>query len=276
LIDQETHKDLDVAAAAAEEVDRDEEVSKLSGYYVKLPAFEGPFDLLLHLIDEGKVDIYNVSITQIVVGYVEYLKAMKDLDIVVASEFLVMAAYLLEMKSRMLLPVEPKPEDQEGIEEIEQTLLERLHEYKVFKDLAERLRERKEIFGRVYLRKTAEDDTAEADRDVFLSDVTLRDLVVAFQKIWKEAGTKPPTIEIVDENITVSAKIKEILSKISGKPEGVPFEEMFTRLVRLEIVVTFLAILELARQRMIGIKQGDIFGSIRIFERVPDERGQQS
>jgi len=276
LIDQETHKDLDIAAAAAEEVDRDEEVSKLSGYYVKLPAFEGPFDLLLHLIDEGKVDIYNVSITQIVAGYVEYLKAMKDLDIVVASEFLVMAAYLLEMKSRMLLPVEPKPEDQEGIEEIEQTLLERLHEYKVFKDLAERLRERKEVFGRVYLRKTAEDDASDACRDVFLSDVTLRDLVVAFQKIWKEAGTKPPTIEIVDENITVSTKIKEILSKISGKPEGVPFEEMFTRLVRLEIVVTFLAILELARQRMIGIKQGDIFGSIRIFERVPDERGQQS
>jgi len=245
----------------------EEDVSSLSSYHVKLEAFEGPFDILLHMIDEGKLDINKVSVTQIVLGYLEYIKAMKDLDIVIASEFLLMAAYLIEMKSRMLLPVEEKPEEQENIEEIEKTLLERLHEYKVFKELAERLKERKEVFGRTYSRYSLEVQPPEEERDVFLTDVTLRDLVSAFQRIWKAVEEKGAAGEIPEETVTIAQKIDEILGKIKAGKGGVPFEELFTRMNKLEVIVTFLAVLELARQRSIQIKQGAIFGSILIFGR---------
>jgi segregation and condensation protein A len=192
---------------------------------------------------------------------------MKELDIAVASEFLLLAAYLIEMKSRMLLPVEEKPEEAENLEEIEKTLLERLHEYKIFKELAERLKERKEVFAKAYSRQSGEAAALDEDRDVFLTDVTLRDLVAAFQKVWKTVEAKGKVGEIVDENITVAMKIKEILEKIAENKDGVPFEALFTRLVKLEVVVTFLAILELARQRLIQIGQGEMFGSIKIFGR---------
>jgi len=264
-------KQLDIEDEISKEADSDEETSGLNNYHVKIEAYEGPFDLLLHMIDEGKIDIYKVSITEIVRGYVEYIKLMKDLDILVASEFLLMAAYLIEMKSRMLLPVEPSVEQAEDLEEIEKTLLERLHEYKVFKELAEKLKERKEVFGRTYNRFTV--DTAplmEEERDVFLTDVSLRDLVSAFQRIWDMAQKEGKQVEIADENVTVSAKINDIIEAVRKRKDGVPFEELFNRFIRIEIVVTFLALLELARQRRILIRQGDIFGSILIFERAQE------
>jgi segregation and condensation protein A len=260
-------KKIDMEEALITEVDEKDDVSPLSDYHVKLEAFEGPFDLLLHLIDDGKVDLYTISITQIIKGFIDYLKAMKDLDIVVASEFLVMAAYLIEMKSRLLLPVNKDIREESGIEEIERTLLDRVHEYKVFKELAERLKKRKEAFGRVYTRHIDEEPVFEEDREVFLTDVTLRDLVSAFQKVWKTVEQTGETREIADESITTSMKIQEILDKIEVMPDGVPFEALFTRLVKIEVVVTFLAILELARQRKISIRQGGSFGSILIFGR---------
>jgi segregation and condensation protein A len=272
MADQKAKRKIDIKEAVAAELQNEDEVSALSDYFVRLESFEGPFDLLLHMIDEDKIDIYTISLTQIIKGYIDYLKMMKNLDIVIASEFLMMAAYLIEMKSKMLLPVEETPEEGENVEEIEKTLLERLHEYKVFKSLAESLKERKEVFGRTYSRYTVDAPPMEEEREVFLTDVTLRDLVVAFQRIWTEAEKKGETEEIADEHVTVSDKIKEILTKVRRKKDGVPFEELFTRLDKLEVVVTFLAILELGRQRQVQIKQGDTFGSILIFGRSRVER----
>ncbi len=270
MVDSKMKKNnLNLEEAIAAELEKEEDVSSLGSYFVKLDAFEGPFDLLLHMIDEGKIDIYTISVTQIIRGYLDYLSIMKDLDIVIASEFLLMAAYLIEMKSRMLLPVEETPEEEENIEEIEKTLLERLHEYKVFKALAERLRERKEVFGRTYSRYSVDAPPMEEERDVFLADVTLRDLVSAFQRIWEAVEVRGEIQEIPDDYITIPEKIKEILGKVRRKKDGVPFEALFTRLVKLEVVVTFLAILELARQRLIQVKQSDTFGSILIFGREP-------
>lgn len=263
---------MNVALEIEKELNESDESSSLSNYVVKLDAFEGPFDLLLHMIDEGKVDIYTISVTQIITGYLAYLKVMKELDIAIASEFLLMAAYLIEMKSRMLLPVEVRPEEAQDMEEIEKTLLERLHEYKVFKGLAEQLKGRKEEFGRAYSRYTADEPVMEEERDVFLSDVTLRDLVSAFQRIWKKVEEKGEVHEIANDNITLPEKIEEIKQKLIGKPDGLPFEELFGRMVKIEIVVTFLAVLELARQHLIQIRQGEIFGSILIFGRFGNER----
>jgi len=244
----------------------DDDISSLSSFYVKIDAFEGPFDILLHLIDEGRIDIYTVSMRQITKEYLDYLKLMQQLDITLASDFLLMAAYLLEMKSKMLLPVEERiPEDMESREEIEKTLLERIFEYKIFKGLAGKLKERKELFEKAYPRHPEERvEFDEEERDVFLVDVTLRDLVLAFQKIWDVVEARGKIEEIPDEHITVRAKIKEILEKIKNEKQGIEFEALFIKLTVLEVIVTFLAILELARQKLINIKQGQKFGSIMI------------
>jgi len=250
--------------ALEKEVQAEEDVAGLSSYFVRLEAFEGPFDLLLHMIDEGKVDIYTISLTQIIRGYTDYMKMMKELDIVIASEFLLMASYLIEMKSRMLLPVKEEPQEEERIEDIEKTLLDRLHEYNVFKELAVRLKKRKEIFGKSYSRHHVDEPVMEEEREVFLTDVTLRDLVYAFQRVWKAVEQKEHHGEIEDEAITLPEKISEIQRKLSGKKDGIPFEDLFTRFVKIEVVVTFLAILELARQRKIQIRQGANFDTILI------------
>jgi len=255
-------------AIEAELKSEEEEVSALSNYYVKLEAFEGPFDLLLHLIDEEKIDIYAVSLDQITKGYLDYLKLLKELNIVVASEFLLMAAYLLEMKSKKLLPREEQKEAEESLEELESTLLERLFEYKIFKNLAEKLGRRKEVFQKAYSRYSIEMDGAlDEDREIFLTDVSLKDLVSAFKKVWDVVEARGVVEEIPEEHITVGEKIKEIVKRIKQRKTGLPFEELFTKFTKLEVIVTFLAILELAKQRLIFIKQGESFGSILIFGR---------
>lgn len=264
---EEDKKNQNIKNAIEDELKQEEDMSGLSNFYVKLDAFEGPFDLLLHLIDEERIDIYTVSLKQITKEYLDYLKLMKELDIAIAADFLLMASYLLEMKSKMLLPVEERPEeDMESREEIEKTLLERIFEYKVFKGLAEHLKERKKLFEKAYSRHVDEDvQYDDGERDVFLVDVTLRDLVLAFQKVWDTLEARGTTQEIPDENITVSAKIKEILGKLKRAKQGIEFEALFTKLSLLEVIVTFLAILELARQKLANIRQGQKFGSIMIF-----------
>ncbi len=267
LNDEEIKKKQNMKEAIEGELNRDEDVSGLESFYVKIDAFEGPFDLLLHLIDEDRIDIYTVSLKQITKEYLDYIKLMKELDISVASDFLLMAAYLIEMKSKMLLPVEERPsEDLESREEIEKTLLERIFEYKIFKGLAEHLKERKQVFEKAYPRHVDPDvEFDEGERNVFLVDVTLRDLVLAFQKVWDVVEARGGTQEIPDEHITVSEKIKEILGELKRQKQGIAFESLFTKLTVLEVIVTFLAILELARQKLVSIKQGQKFSSILIF-----------
>jgi len=260
-------KKINMKEALQGEADSQEDVSALSEYHVKQESFEGPFDLLLHMIDEEELDIYKVSLSQVIKGFIEYLNNMKELNIIIASEFLLMAAYLIEMKSKMLLPVPEEPEEEENLEEIEKTLLDRLHEYKVFKELAVQLKERKAVFGKTYARKVVDDAYNEEQREVFLTDVSLKDLLFAFQKVWKEVESRGTTGEIVDEHITLPEKISEIVGKLKKMKGGLPFDQLFTRFVKFEVVITFLAILELARQRKIQIKQGDVFGSILIFGR---------
>jgi len=264
---EEEKKSVSMKEAIENELKKEDEVSGLENFYVKIDAFEGPFDLLLHLIDEERIDIYAVSLSQITKEYLDYIKMMRELDISPAADFLLMAAYLIEMKSKMLLPQEERPpEGEESREEIEKTLLERIFEYKVFKGLAEHLKERKQVFEKAYSRHAEQDVEFDVgSREVFLVDVTLRDLVLAFQKVWDVVEARGETREIPDENITVGAKIKEVLDKLKKKKQGIAFEALFTKLTLLEVIVTFLAILELARQKLINIKQGQEFGSIMIF-----------
>lgn len=233
-------------------------------FRVTLPVFEGPFDVLLQLIEEGKVDLYQVSLTDLTAGYLAYLAELPVLDIVRAGDFLIMAAYLLELKSRLLLPQEEPPVEEE--EDLRATLLNRLVEYRVFKGLAQNLKERKEIFEKVYSRFTFEKKETEEPRDIYLADVNLADLVQAFQKVWTEVERRGEVREIEEEKFTVADKIEEIVRRLEAEPEGISFESLFTVNLRLEVIVTFLAILELLRRRLIRATQEKNYGSILIIK----------
>lgn len=228
-------------------------------YQVEIDVFKGPFDLLLKAIDEGGVDIYQVSLSQITSSYFEYWR-QEEPDLVLASDFLYMAAYLLELKSKGLLPAreEVAEEDLIGVEE---SLVSHIQEYEVYKNLAQTLRQRKEVFEKVYGRHEGE----EEEKEIELMDVSLRDLVLAFERVYKEAAKRERIVPIKAEEITLEDRIIEIKRMVAGRSHGVPFEDLFLRKTTLEIMITFLAILELAKQRFIKITQGRRFGTILIF-----------
>lgn len=229
-------------------------------YQVEIDVYKGPFDLLLTAIDEGKVDIYQVSISQITSSYFEYFR-VESPDLVIASEFLIMAAYLLELKSKELLPAREEILGEEITSDLEESLLRHVQEYKVFKDLSQKLKERRATFEKVYGRHEGEAE----EREIELKDVSLRDLVSAFKKVYDEAAKREVVVSIPPEEVNLEDRIIEIKRMLAGRKDGIPFEDLFMRKTKLEVVVTFLAILELARQKFVQITQGRSFGSILIF-----------
>jgi segregation and condensation protein A len=233
-------------------------------YKIRLEVFEGPLDLLLYLIKKEEVDIYNIPIETITTQYMEYLDLMKMLDLNVAGEFLVMAATLMMIKSRMLLPVEERPELEEDEEDPRWELVKQLVEYKKFKDAASKLGDREllqeDIFdlGAENLVFDKEDDT-----EVVLGDVNLFDLIAAFQDVLKKA--KPEELnEIMAFQFTVVDKIDHIL-RVLAKSKTIRFMELFDDSTsKPEMICTFLGLLELIRLRQISIVQDENFGEIAI------------
>lgn len=244
-------------------------------YRVKIDVFEGPFDLLLKAINDGQIDIYRVSISQITASYFEYWKR-EEPDLILASDFLYMAAYLIELKSRALLPYQEEITGEESIAAVEESLLAHVQEYEIYKDLAQKLRQRKEIFERIYGRHEGEPQ----EKEIELVDVSLRDLVLAFKRVYDEAAEREKIVPIPAEEITIEDRIIEIKRLVAGRKDGLPFEDLFLRRTRLEVVVTFLAILELAKERFICVAQGRRFGSILIFALpvtcLPARQGEQA
>ncbi len=241
-----------------------------ASYQVKIDVFEGPFDLLLKAIDDGQLEIHKVSLSAIVNSYFDYWRAAER-DLLVASDFLLVAAYLIELKSRSLLPAretEPLPEELAGVEE---SLVSHIQEYEVYKKIAQDLKQRKEMFDRIYGRHEGE----KVESEIELKDLSLRDLVLAFQKVYQEAVEREKVSTIQAEEITLEERIVEIRRLVAGRSDGLPFEDLFLRKTRLEVVVTFLAILELAKQRAISIRQGRRFGSILIFSAGLIEDGNE-
>jgi len=227
-------------------------------YEIEIDVFKGPFDLLLKAIDDGEIDIYQVSLSRITTAYFEYWKK-QDPPLVLASDFLFMAAYLLELKSKSMLPAREEILD-DSLLGIEESLVSHIQEYQVFKNLAQTLKERKQFFSKVYGRHEG-----EGQEKVFeLVDISLRDLVQAFQKVYSEAAKRESVVSIEEEEITLEDRIKEIKALLACNPQGVALEKIFVRWTRIEIVVSFLAILELAKQSMIRITQDLRFGSILI------------
>ncbi len=232
-------------------------------YKIKLPAFEGPLDLLLHLIRENKVDIYDIPIAFITGQYLEYIGMMKELDLEIAGEFLVMAATLIHIKSRMLLP----PDEEVAPEQIEDPRLElvqRLLEYQAFKDAASILKEREDEWLKVFDREPAEADKDESAPDeLYLFDVNMFDLLGAFKKILDNAPAE--VLTITREVLTVKDKMSLIIELLENI-ESIRFEELFRdNITRTQMIVTFLALLELLRLGLARAYQEKEFGNIWVI-----------
>ncbi|MEW6170334.1 MAG: segregation/condensation protein A [Candidatus Omnitrophota bacterium] len=229
------------------------------GYKLKLDVFEGPLDLLLYLVKKNHLDIYNIPIAKITEQYIQYLELMRLLDLNVAGEFLVMAATLLEIKSRMLLP-QPQVEVEEE-KDPRLDLVRRLLEYQKFKEVAVNLREkevaRQQVFTRVALPQ------GESSEEVYF-EASLFDLISAFSKALKEVP-KEIFYEVIKDEFTVDQKIHDILHLLLIQPV-VSLQDLFGKAKnKLEIIVIFLGVLELIRLKEISIRQKGLFGSIEIL-----------
>jgi segregation and condensation protein A len=240
-------------------------------YKVKLEVFEGPLDLLLYLIKRDEVDIYDISIQRIAKQYLEYMEAFQVLNIDLAGEFIVMAANLLYIKSRTLLPKEQQmPEEDADEDDPRWELIRQLIEYKKFKEAASRLRTRETLQEQLFPRFPATPELAPTG-DLLLDEVGIFDLISAFQKLLKrlESRKQEDLREIFEENFTVADKIEFLLRVIY---DGIPvrFEECFAEAAgRAEIVVTFLAMLELIRLKQLRVRQESHFEEIWIERAYP-------
>ena len=231
-------------------------------YKVKLELFEGPLDLLLYLIKKEEIDIHDIPIAKITAQYLEALDLMKMLDLDIAGEFLVMAATLMQIKSRMLLPPEEQPPQEEEEPDPREELVKRLLEYQKFKEAASRLAqmegERRDFFTR---RGSLPEGVGEGEETYF--EANIFDLINAFSQVT-ERLSKQQFYEVLKEEFTVEDKIHQILHILTQKPV-LYFSEMFEQTKsKVEVVATFLAILGLIRLKEIMAHQRQSFGEIEI------------
>ena len=232
-------------------------------YKVRLEVFEGPLDLLLYLIKRDELDIYDISIERITGQYLDYLEAFEELNIDIAGEFVVMAANLLYLKSRSLLPPDLQPPDEDAEEDDPRwDLIRQLIEYKKFKEAAAQLQHRAIEQENIFTRSgpSASDGTAP----IPLGEVGIFQLINAFQQMIKRIEARRELQEIFGENFTVSDKIESILARVS-EGKALRFSELFADVAsRVEIVVTFLALLELIRLKQVRATQTNPFGEIEL------------
>lgn len=230
-------------------------------YTVRLEGFEGPLDLLLHLIKKNKLHITDIPVALITEQYLDYLKLMKVLNLDIAGEYLLMAATLLHIKSRMLLPVSTDAEGDEEEGDPRAELVRRLLEYQKYKEAALELEKRPLLDRDVFTRTVAlEVEAPEEER----LDVTLFELLEAFRQILERAKTEA-FHEVALESITLEEKVQEILSLLQQEKRSMAFHTFFPREAsRRVIVVTFLAILELVKMKAVRIFQAAPFETIRI------------
>ena len=243
---------------------------------VRLQVFEGPLDLLLHLIDKNKVDIYDIPIVTITQQYMDYIRQMQHDDMDVTSEFLVMAATLIDIKCRMLLPKEVNEEGEE--EDPRAELVEKLLEYKMYKCMAYELKDRQMDAGRVMYKKPTIPEEVRAyeppvDIHELMSDITLSRLHEIFESIMKKQQDKIDPLrskfgKIEKEEVSLEDKMED-LKKYAAGHRHFSFRGLLTaQSSKVEVIVTFLAILELMKMGTIRISQEHIFDDIQIDSKV--------
>ncbi|AGK54762.1 segregation/condensation protein A [Bacillus sp. 1NLA3E] len=239
-------------------------------YNVKIDAFEGPLDLLLHLINSLEIDIYDIPVSEITEQYLLYIHAMKELQLDLASEFLVMAATLLAIKSKMLLPKHEEEMLDENFdidleEDPREELVERLIEYRKYKEAAQDLKSLEEERSLIYTKAPSDlsDYINKGKPDIKDLDVSLYDMLGAFQKLLRRKKLqKPLATKITKQEIPIQTRMTEILAELKHLKGRRSFYDLFPYLDRGHIVVTFLAILELMKQKEIFVEQEQNFADI--------------
>jgi len=242
----------------------------MAEYKVKFEVFEGPLDLLLYLIKKEEVDIYEVNLTSLATQFIEYIETMRILDLEIAGEFLVMAATLMYIKSRELLPVDQQVEvegEDDGVDP-RWELIRQLVEYKKFKDAAVQLQSlearQEDVFPRLPAKLEFESDAPRPR-----PDVSLFDLVNAVNAVLKRFAQREDQRDIFEDKWTVSEKIEHLM-RVSAERPAMKFSELFEGVTsRSEVVVTFLALLELIRLKQLIAVQREPFGEIEIC-RAPE------
>ena len=238
----------------------------MSNYDIQLENFEGPLDLLLHLIKKHEMDIYDIPMTAITEQYLAILDAMKTINLDVAGEFLLMAATLLHIKSKQLLPKIFEEDQEEEEEDPRAELVRRLLEYQKYKEVSLTLDSRPQLNREIFARVAPEPEVLEDTESGFVA-VGLFDLLEALQEVFKESQ-EPHVHEINMDQLSVTDRINAILSSLQGK-ESVAFVDLFSDgLKRNEMIVTFLALLELVKLRMVRFMQNTHHGTIWLFPSV--------
>jgi len=241
-------------------------------YRIKLELFEGPLDLLLYLVKKDHLNIYDIPISTITEQYLAYLELMKILDLGIAGEFLVMAATLMQIKSKMLLPPDESLTEEEDPGDPRQELVKQLLEYERFKEVAQELRKRETDQREVYRRPQLDQkELPEAPAAYF--EASIFDLITAFSKALEETP-KDLFYNVIKEEFTIEDKVHQILHRLLIN-SSIRLTELFSEAKnKLEIIVTFLSVLELIRLKEIVARQAEAFGEIDIVRNqqniIPD------
>ncbi len=235
----------------------------MEDYKVKLPIFEGPLDLLWHLIQKNKIDIYDIPMAEVTRQYLDYLAKFREFDMDLASSFLVMAATLLQIKSRMMLPRPPKENDEEEEpEDPRAELVERLLEYKKFREAAELLADMASIEEKSFAR----DPMPIPSKHTAPDSLPLVLLIKAFRNALKLGDElKIPQVIVQPESYNINDKMARILDMLARREGKAFFEDLAETGSKGELVVLFLALLELIKLKAVTVRQDEVFATIYIF-----------
>lgn len=230
-------------------------------YKVRLELFEGPLDLLLYLVKKDHLNIYDIPIAQVTQQYLKYIELMQLLDLNIAGEFLVMAATLLQIKSKMLLPAEENQVEEEAVDPREE-LVKRLLEYERFKEIAENLRQRETDQQEVFKRPKLENPDIPVETEVYF-EASIFDLINAFSRALEDVP-KDLFYEVIKDEFTIEEKVHQILHSLLVE-SSIKISGLFAQAKhKIEVIVTFLAILELIRMKEVVARQSAVFEDIEI------------
>lgn len=245
-------------------------------YQVVLPVFEGPMDLLLHLIDTNELDIYNIPIAFITGQYMDYLNKAEAIDLTLSGDFVLMAGTLLTIKARMLLPKRIQPADEEGeTEDPRDELVEKLLEYRLYKEKAAEFKALEQSQSRVFFR--------EVDDKILLQlfpapnpvgKLTTDDLTRTFMQILESLAGREKFIQLPRDTVTIQAQISYLLKIIKQQPGGIAFRSLLSGDSLRTMVTTFMALLELLHRGKIWARQKESFGEIYLF--YNDQNGKEA